>query len=251
MRLANKISIVTGGGSGFGEGIALRFAQEGASVVVADIDAKAAARVADAILASGGRAHAMAVDVAKAADVDRMVEATVEKFGRLDILVNNAGISHVNGPMLAVDEAMFERVYAVNVKSIFLAAHAAVPVFRRQGGGVILNTASTAGLRPRPGLVWYNGSKGAAITITKGMAVELAPEKIRVNCLCPVAGETPLLATFMGADTPEKRAQFKASIPLGRLSTPLDIANAALYLCSDEAEFITGVALEVDGGRCI
>jgi 3-oxoacyl-[acyl-carrier protein] reductase len=251
MRLANKISIVTGGGSGFGEGIALRFAQEGASVVVADIDAKAAARVVEAILASGGRAHAMAVDVAKAADVDRMVEATVEKFGRLDILVNNAGISHVNGPMLAVDEAMFERVYAVNVKSIFLAAHAAVPVFRRQGGGVILNTASTAGLRPRPGLVWYNGSKGAAITITKGMAVELAPEKIRVNCLCPVAGETPLLATFMGADTPEKRAQFKASIPLGRLSTPLDIANAALYLCSDEAEFITGVALEVDGGRCI
>lgn len=251
MRLANKISIVTGGGSGFGEGIALRFAQEGASVVVADIDAKAAARVVAAILASGGRAQAMAVDVAKAADVDRMVEATVEKFGRLDILVNNAGISHVNGPMLAVDEAMFERVYAVNVKSIFLAAHAAVPVFRRQGGGVILNTASTAGLRPRPGLVWYNGSKGAAITITKGMAVELAPEKIRVNCLCPVAGETPLLATFMGADTPEKRAQFKASIPLGRLSTPLDIANAALYLCSDEAEFITGVALEVDGGRCI
>ena len=243
MRLANKISIVTGGGSGFGEGIALRFAQEGASVVVADIDAKAAARVVAAILASGGRAQAMAVDVAKAADVDRMVEATVEKFGRLDILVNNAGISHVNGPMLAVDEAMFERVYAVNVKSIFLAAHAAVPVFRRQGGGVILNTASTAGLRPRPGLVWYNGSKGAAITITKGMAVELAPEKIRVNCLCPVAGETPLLATFMGADTPEKRAQFKASIPLGRLSTPLDIANAALYLCSDEAEFITGVAL--------
>ncbi len=251
MRLANKISIVTGGGSGFGEGIALRFAQEGASVVVADIDAKAAARVVAAILASGGRAQAMAVDVAKAADVDRMVEATVEKFGRLDILVNNAGISHVNGPMLAVDEAMFERVYAVNVKSIFLAAHAAVPVFRRQGGGVILNTASTAGLRPRPGLVWYNGSKGAAITITKGMAVELAPEKIRVNCLCPVAGETSLLATFMGADTPEKRAQFKASIPLGRLSTPLDIANAALYLCSDEAEFITGVALEVDGGRCI
>ena len=251
MRLANKISIVTGGGSGFGEGIALRFAQEGASVVVADIDAKAAARVVAAILASGGRAQAMAVDVAKAADVDRMVEATVEKFGRLDILVNNAGISHVNGPMLAVDEAMFERVYAVNVKSIFLAAHAAVPVFRRQGGGVILNTASTAGLRPRPGLVWYNGSKGAAITITKGMAVELAPEKIRVNCLCPVAGETPLLATFMGADTPEKRAQFKASIPLGLLSTPLDIANAALYLCSDEAEFITGVALEVDGGRCI
>jgi len=251
MRLSGKIAIVTGGGSGFGEGIALRFAQEGASLVVADIDAKAAARVADAIVAAGGKAHPAAVDVAKAADVDRMVETAVEKFGRLDILVNNAGISHVNGPMLAVDEAMFDRVYAVNVKSIFLAAHAAVPVFRRQGGGVILNTASTAGLRPRPGLTWYNGSKGAAITLTKSMAVELAPEKIRVNCLCPVAGETPLLATFMGQDTPEKRAQFKASIPLGRLSTPLDIANAALYLCSDEAEFITGVAFEVDGGRCI
>lgn len=251
MRLAGKISIVTGGGSGFGEGIALRFAQEGSRVAVADIDPKAAARVADAVAAAGGSALPMAVDVAKAADVERMVADTVEKFGRLDILVNNAGISHVNGPMLGVDEAMFDRVYAVNVKSIFLAAHAAVPVFRRQGGGVILNTASTAGLRPRPGLVWYNGSKGAAITITKGMAVELAPDKIRVNCLCPVAGETPLLATFMGQDTPEKRAQFKASIPLGRLSTPLDIANAALYLCSDEAEFITGVAFEVDGGRCI
>ncbi|MCM0019784.1 MAG: glucose 1-dehydrogenase, partial [Tagaea sp.] len=163
-----------------------------------------------------------------------------------------AGISHRNGPMLGVDEATFDRVFAVNVKSIYLAAQAAIPVFRRQGGGgVILTTASTAGLRPRPGLVWYNGSKGAAITLTKAMAVELAPEKIRVNCLCPVAGETPLLATFMGEDTPEKRALFKASIPIGRLSTPQDIANAALYLCSDEAEFITGVAFEVDGGRCI
>jgi 3-oxoacyl-[acyl-carrier protein] reductase len=154
--------------------------------------------------------------------------------------------------MLSVDEATFDRIFAVNVKSIYLAAQVCVPVFRRQGGGgVFLNTASTAGLRPRPGLTWYNGSKGAAITLTKSMAVELAPEKIRVNCLCPVAGETPLLATFMGEDTPAKRAQFKASIPLGRLSTPLDIANAALYLCSDEAEFITGVAFEVDGGRCI
>lgn len=248
MRLAGKTAIVTGGGSGFGEGIATRFAAEGANVVVADIDEAAASRVASAI---GKRARALRVDVSRADDTRRMVAAAVDGFGRLDILVNNAGISHVNGPMLGVDEATFDRVFAVNVKSIYLAAIEAVPVFRRQGGGAILNTASTAGLRPRPGLVWYNGSKGAAITLTKAMAVELAPEKIRVNCICPVAGDTPLLATFMGTDTPEKRAQFKASIPMGRLSTPADIANAALYLCSDEAEFITGVAFEVDGGRCI
>ena len=252
MRLKEKVAIVTGGGSGFGEGIAATFAREGAKTIVADIDEAAAARVAAAIAAAGGTAKALRADVAKAADTDAMIAAAVEGYGRLDILVNNAGVSHRNGPMLGVDEATFDRVFAVNVKSIFLAAHAAIPVFRRQGGGgVILTTASTAGLRPRPGLVWYNGSKGAAITLTKAMAVELAPEKIRVNCLCPVAGETPLLATFMGEDTPEKRAQFKASIPMGRLSTPQDIANAALYLCSDEAEFITGVAFEVDGGRCI
>jgi len=248
MRLSGKTAIVTGGGSGFGEGIATRFAAEGANVVVADIDAAAAERVARAI---GPRARALRVDVSRADDTKRMVAAAVDGFGRLDILVNNAGISHVNGPMLGVDEATFDRVFAVNVKAIYLSAVEAVPVFRRQGGGVILNTASTAGLRPRPGLVWYNGSKGAAITLTKAMAVELAPEKIRVNCICPVAGDTPLLATFMGQDTPEKRAQFKASIPMGRLSTPADIANASLYLCSDEAEFITGVAFEVDGGRCI
>jgi len=248
MRLAGKTAIVTGGGSGFGEGIATRFAAEGADVVVADIDEAAAGRVASAI---GKRARALRVDVSRADDTRRMVAAAVDGFGRLDILVNNAGVSHVNGPMLGVDEATFDRVFAVNVKAIYLSAVEAVPVFRRQGGGAILNTASTAGLRPRPGLVWYNGSKGAAITLTKAMAVELAPEKIRVNCICPVAGDTPLLATFMGQDTPEKRAQFKASIPMGRLSTPADIANAALYLCSDEAEFITGVAFEVDGGRCI
>jgi 3-oxoacyl-[acyl-carrier protein] reductase len=180
-----------------------------------------------------------------------MIAAATQAWGRLDILVNNAGVSHRNGPMLGVDEATFDRIFAVNVKAIYLAAREAVPLFREQGGGVILNTASTAGIRPRPGLVWYNASKGAAISLTKAMAVELAPEKIRVNCICPVAGDTPLLATFMGEDTPEKRAQFRASIPLGRLSTPEDIANAALYLCSDEASLITGVAFEVDGGRCI
>ena len=172
-------------------------------------------------------------------------------FGRLDIVVNNAGISHRNQPLLNVTEEEFDRVFQVNVKSLFLTARHAVPVFRKQGGGCFINIASTAGVRPRPGLVWYNGSKGAVITITKAMAVELAPDKIRVNCLNPVAGETPLLATFMGEDTPERRAQFKAVIPLGRFSQPRDIANAALFLASDEADFITGVGLEVDGGRCV
>jgi len=248
MRLKDKVAIVTGGGWGFGEGIARRFAAEGARVVVADIDLAAATRVADAI---GKSAKAVRADVSRADDTKAMVAAATGGWGRLDILVNNAGVSHRNGPMLGVDEATFDRIFAVNVKSIYLAAQEAVPVFRRQGGGVILNTASTAGIRPRPGLVWYNASKGAAISLTKAMAIELAPEKIRVNCICPVAGDTPLLATFMGEDTPEKRAMFKASIPLGRLSTPEDIANASLYLCSDEASLITGVAFEVDGGRCI
>ncbi len=253
MRLQDKVAIVTGGGSGFGEGIVKRFAAEGAKVVVADINEEAARRVASE---AGNGAVAVRADVTVSGDVKAMVEAAVSTFGRLDILVNNAGYTHRNGPMLEVDEATFDRVYAVNVKSIYLAAQHAVPVFRSQndggqGGGVILNVASTAGVRPRPGLVWYNGSKGAAITITKSMAVELAPEKIRVCALNPVAGETAMLHLFMGEDTPEKRAQFKASVPLGRLSTPKDIANAALFLCSDEAEFLTGVCLEVDGGRCI
>lgn len=253
MRLQGKVAIVTGGGSGFGEGIAKRFAEEGARVVVNDIDEKGGARVTAEIEAAQGQGSAvfLRADVAVSADVARLVRHVLERYGRLDIMVNNAGITHVNGPMLEVSEALFDRVFAVNVKSIYLAALHAVPVFRKQGGGVFINTASTAGLRPRPGLVWYNGSKGAAITITKAMAVELAPDKIRVNALCPVAGDTPLLGSFMGGDTPENRKKFIASIPLGRLSTPRDIANAALYLASDEAEFITGVALEVDGGRCV
>ena len=248
MRLANKVAIVTGGGSGFGEGIAKRFAADGASIVVADINEEAAKRVADEI---GERARAVRADVSVNGDVQSMVAAAVGAFGRLDILVNNAGYTHRNGPMMEVDEETFDRIYAVNVKSIYLGAMHAVPVFRGQGGGVILNVASTAGVRPRPGLTWYNGSKGAAITLTKSMAVELAPDKIRVCALNPVAGETGMLHLFMGEDTPEKRAQFKASVPLGRLSQPTDIANAALFLCSDEAEFLTGVCLEVDGGRCI
>lgn len=248
MRLQGKVAIVTGGGSGFGEGMVKRFAAEGAKLVVADINAEAAKRVA---AETGQGAIAVKADVSVGTDVKAMVEAAVTAFGRLDIMVNNAGYTHRNGPMLEVDEATFDRIYAVNVKSIYLAAQHAVPVFRRQGGGMILNIASTAGVRPRPGLTWYNGSKGAAITLTRSMAVELAPEKIRVCALNPVAGETGMLHLFMGEDTPEKRAQFKASVPLGRLSTPKDIADAALFLCSDEAEFLTGVCLEVDGGRCI
>ena len=249
MRLENKIAIVTGAGSGFGEGIAKRFAAEGAKVIVADINREGAERVAAEI---GEAARIAIADVSKSDEVAAMIKAATEHFGGLDIVVNNAGFTHRNGPMLGVDEATFDRVFAVNVKSIYLAAQHAIPVFRAQGrGGMFLNIASTAGVRPRPGLAWYNGSKGAAITLTKAMAVELAPEKIRVCALNPVAGETGMLALFMGEDTPEKREQFKASVPLGRLSTPRDIANAALYLASDEAEFITGVCMEVDGGRCI
>lgn len=251
MRLKDKVALVTGAGSGFGEGIARRFAAEGAKVIVNDVNATGGQRVADVIRQQGGQATFVAADVAKRADVKAMVAKTLESYGRLDIVVNNAGTTHRNQPMLDVPEEVFDRIFAVNVKAIYLAALEIVPVMRRQGGGSIINTASTAGLRPRPGLTWYNASKGAVVTMTKSMAVELAPDKIRVNCLCPVAGETALLADFMGGDTPENRAKFTASVPLGRLSTPEDIANAALYLASDEANFITGVALEVDGGRCV
>jgi 3-oxoacyl-[acyl-carrier protein] reductase len=248
MRLKDKVAIVTGGGLGFGEGIAKLFAAEGARVLVADIDGTRAERVTDEI---GQAARAAVGDVAKGSDVARLVEETLKAFGRLDIVVNNAGISHKNQPLLEVDEATYDRVFAVNVKSIYWSAQHAVPVFRRQGGGCFVNIASTAGLRPRPGLTWYNASKGAAITMTKSMAVELAPDRIRVNAVCPVIGETGLTSTFMGGDTPELRAKFVATIPLGRMSLPRDIAAATLFLASDEAELLTGVALEVDGGRCI
>lgn len=247
MRLAGKTAIVTGGGSGFGAAIAATFAREGAKIVVADIDGGAAERIAAGIEG----AVAVQADVTRDADTGRMVATATERFGRLDVLVNNAGVSHWNQKLTEVSEADFDRVYAVNVKSLYWAARHAVPVMAAEGGGVIINTASTAGLRPRPGLCWYNGSKGACILITKSMAVELAPQKIRVNALCPVAGETPLLAHFIGGDTPENRARFVGTVPLGRLSTPEDVADAALWLASDEARFITGVALEVDGGRCI
>ncbi|WP_127599325.1 SDR family oxidoreductase [Nitratireductor alexandrii] len=247
-RLKDKVAVITGAASGFGEGMAKRFAEEGAQVVVADLNAKGAERVAGEI---GQAALPVTVDVSLKSDIDAMVAAAMDAHGRIDIVVNNAGFTHTNQSMLDVDEATFDLIAAVNMKAIYFAARAVVPIMEKQGGGSIITTASTAGLRPRPGLTWYNASKGWAVTATKSMAVELAPKNIRVNCLCPVAGETGMLAQFMGEDTPEKRAQFRASIPLGRLSTPLDIANAALWLASDEAAFITGVALEVDGGRCI
>jgi 3-oxoacyl-[acyl-carrier protein] reductase len=247
-RLAGKTALVTGAASGFGAAMAELFVAEGANVVAADLNGDGAAAVAARI---GGNAVALRADVADGSDAEAMVDKAVTAFGGLDILVNNAGYTHRNGPLTGVDEATFDKIWAVNVKAIYLASMIAVPLMRQAGGGVILNTASTAGIRPRPGLTWYNASKGWVITATKSMAVELAPDRIRVNALCPVAGETGMLADFMGEDTPERRAQFIASVPLGRLSRPLDIARAALWLASEEADFITGVALEVDGGRCI
>ncbi len=248
MRLKEKVAVVTGAGSGFGQGIAETFAREGARVALLDINERAAKEAAAKI---GSRAVAIGCDVSKKTDVDAAVRAVASAFGPPDILVNNAGVSHRNRPMLEVDEAEFDRIFAVNVKSVFLLAHAVVPLMRQSGRGVIVNIGSTAGLRPRPGLVWYNASKGAVNLLTKAMAIELAPDRIRVCALAPVAGDTPLLPTFMGGDTPELRAKFIASVPLGRLSTPQDVAHAALFLVSDEAEFLTGVVLEVDGGRCI
>ena len=248
MRLKDKTAIVTGAGSGFGKGIAMRFAKEGARVGVVDINAEAAREAASQI---GNSAFAMEADVSIDRDVSRMVQEALDRWGQLDILVNNAGTTHRNQPMPEVTEEEYERIFAVNVKSVYLSAKHIVPVMKKQGFGVILNVASTAGVRPRPGLVWYNTSKGAMMTATKAMAIELAGEKIRVNAINPVAGETGMLHLFMGEDTPEKRAQFISSIPLGRLSLPEDMANAALFLCSDEAEMITGLCMEVDGGRCI
>ena len=248
MRLKDKTAIVTGAGSGFGKGIAMRFAKEGARVGVIDINAEAAREVASQI---GNSAFAMEADVSIDGDVSRMVQEALDRWGQLDILVNNAGTTHRNQPMTEVTEEEYERIFAVNVKSVYLSAKHIVPVMKKQGFGVILNVASTAGVRPRPGLVWYNTSKGAMMTATKAMAIELAGEKIRVNAINPVAGETGMLHLFMGDDTPEKRAQFISSIPLGRLSLPEDMANAALFLCSYEAEMITGLCMEVDGVRCI
>jgi 3-oxoacyl-[acyl-carrier protein] reductase len=247
-RLQGKIALVTGAGSGFGEGMARRFAAEGARVAAVDVRLDQARRVAEAI----GSAIAIEADVSSSGDVERAVGRTISAFGVPDIVVNNAGITHRNRPILEVDEPTFDRIFAVNVKSIFNMVRAVVPQMRDNGGGVMLNVGSTAGMRPRPGLTWYNASKGAVNLVSKSLAVELAPWKIRVNALCPVMGVTGLLTEFMGADdTPENRAKFLATIPLGRLSQPEDIAAAALFLASDEAAFITGVELPVDGGRTI
>jgi len=251
-RLHDLVAIVTGGASGFGEAIARRFAREGARVLLADQNEEGAARVAEAIVESGGEAISCRVDVADAADTESMVGLALERFGRLDIMVCNAGISHPKGSVLEMDEAFFDRLYAVNVKSLYHATRSCVPVFRRQGGGCFINIASTGAVRPRPGLAWYNGTKGAVVLITKSLAVEFAADGIRANALNPAIAETPLLTTFMGAeDTPENREPFLDSIPLRRLCRAEDVANAAVFLAEPNSEYITGVCLEVDGGRCV
>ncbi|CAB3755013.1 SDR family oxidoreductase [Paraburkholderia solisilvae] len=252
MRLTGKTAVVTGAGSGFGEGIAKTYAREGANIVVNDLNGAAAERVASEIALAGGKAIAVTGDITRGDDWRTLREAALEDFGSVQIVVNNAGTTHRNKPVLEVSESEFDRVYAVNVKGLYWSVREFVPYFRERGGGVFINIASTAGIRPRPGLVWYNGSKGAVIVASKSLAVELGADRIRVNCVNPVIGETALLPEFMGVDdTPENRARFLATIPLGRFSTPQDVANACLYLASDEAAFITGVCLEVDGGRCV
>jgi len=250
MRLEGKTAIVTGAASGFGEGIARSFAAEGAAVLLADI--ADASTIASEIADAGSAAQFVRADVSSDADVERMVASAQQKLGGLDILVNNAGVPQRAQPLWEMDEELYDSIYDVNVKSIFLAARHVVPVFLEQGSGCIINTSSTAAQRPRPGLTWYNSSKGAVHTMTKSMAVELGPHNIRVNSICPVIGETGMLETFMGtADTPKAREPYIAGIPLGRMSTPRDVAGAAVFLASDDAEFITGVALEVDGGRSV
>jgi 3-oxoacyl-[acyl-carrier protein] reductase len=253
MRVQGKSIIVTGSGGGIGDGIAKRLAEEGASVVVNDINREAGEKVAQQIKAAGGHASFFAADVTKSADVKALVEHAVKQYGKLDVMVNNAGWTHRNRPALEVSEEEFDRVFAINVKSIYLATIHAVPAFRANKGGVFINIASTAGIRPRPGLAWYNGSKGAVITTSKSLAAEFGPDNIRVNCINPVFNpDTGLSAEFAGGPVDDaRRAKFLATIPLGRFSTSLDVANAALYLASDEAAFISGVCIEVDGARCV
>jgi len=248
MRLAGKCAIVTGGASGFGLGIVDKFLAEGARVMIADINGEGASALA---AERGDMAIAQQVDVGNAASVNAMAEAAIGAFTRVDILINNAGVTHLPTPLDEVSEEDFDRVFNVNMKSVYLTARALVPHMKSNASGAILNVASTAGVSPRANLNWYNASKGWMITATKTMAVELAPKGIRVNAINPVAGETPLLQSFMGEDTPEIRAKFLSTIPIGRFSTPQDMGNAACYLCSDEASMVTGVAMEVDGGRCI
>jgi 3-oxoacyl-[acyl-carrier protein] reductase len=253
MRLKGKTALVTGAGSGFGAAIAARFAEEGARVLVNDIEPASAEQVARAIVAAHGTARAAQGDVTQAPDWQRIIDAARETYGGIDIVVNNAGWTHRNKPFLEVTEAEFDRVYAVNVRSIFLSAQHVLPLFIRQGGGCFVNIASTAGVRPRPGLTVYNSSKGAVIILSKSMAAEFGPRNVRVNCVNPVfSPDTALSSAFAGgALTDEAKERFRASVPLGRLSTPLDVAHAALFLASDEAAMVSGVCLEVDGGRCV
>ncbi|MEP5633235.1 MAG: SDR family oxidoreductase [Tateyamaria sp.] len=246
MTLTGKTALVTGAASGFGAGIAQAFAAQGARVMVADINGDGASEVAGTI-----NGQSVQVDVSNGASVQTMADRTIAAFGHLDILVNNAGVTHLRAALEDVSEEDFDRVLNVNAKSVYLTARSFVPHMKARKAGVILNIASTAGVSPRPNLNWYNASKGWMITATKTMAIELAPHGIRVNALNPVAGETPLLKSFMGEDTPEIRAKFLSTIPLGRFSTPEDMGAAATFLCSDAASMITGVAMEVDGGRCI
>ncbi|MFY9136122.1 glucose 1-dehydrogenase [Zwartia sp.] len=249
MRLKNQVAIVTGAASGFGAEIARSFVREGARVVIADLNEAGAQKVAAEI---GQAAVAVKCDVSQRADIDRAVKMAREHFGEIDIVVNNAGFTHKNQPFLDVDEATYDRCFDVNVKAIYHMINAVVPAMRAKKSGCIINIGSTAGLRPRPGLTWYNASKGAANLLSKSLAVELAGDNIRVNVICPVMGDTGMLGDFMGIpDTPENRARFIATIPMGRLSVPKDIANAAVFLASDEASFLTGLELPVDGGRTI
>ena len=252
MRLHHLVALVTGGGSGFGESICAAYAANGARLVVADLNVEKGEAVAAALQAQGHEACFYQADVSSNQDMGRLVASAIERYGRLDVMVNNAGISHPNQPMLDVSEELFDRIFEVNVKSLYLSAVHCVPIFRRQRSGCFINLGSTAAVRPRPGLTWYNGSKGAVILITKSMAVELAPDNIRANAINPAIADTPLLTTFMGgADTPENRARFTASIPLGRLARATDVANAAVFFADPASAFVTGVCMEVDGGRCI
>lgn len=247
-----KVAIVTGGASGFGASIALRLSKAGVVVMIADLNVKGAQGMADEINGAGGRAIAMRCDVSSEADFRALVDTTKRELGGLNIMVNNAGATHRNKPALQVTEDEFDRVYRVNLKSVFWSTQVVMPGFIEQGGGCFVNVASTTGVRPGPGLVWYSGSKAAMINLTKGLALEFAKHGVRVNAVNPMIGETAMLGDFLGVeDTPANRERFLARIPLGRFTQPADVASAVAFLASDEASYLTGVSLDVDGGRNI